>query len=345
MTEKIKVGIIGFGKAGEGIHLELIRKMPNFTCTAIMSSKPAVEINAKYPKIKVFSNINTFLEESDIELVIIATPNNLHYSNAQMSLKAGKHVVIDKPFAVTHKDGLKLLELATAKNLVLSIFHNKRWSNDFVFLQHLIKENKLGCINELHLYWDCYCPEIESNNWRETDIISGGRLYDLGSHLIDQVLTLFGLPDEIAAKTAKTRINAQTVDNFDLVFSYNRSNTQSKTLKIYLGCSYDNPILRPKLIAIGDKAIFSTEGLDVRELLLQKSATTKIKIKVTSNQAIFVNKITGSIEHFTLPESTYENYYSNIYNVIKNNAPLAVTAEQALNVIKIIEEINADNVL
>lgn len=340
MQPKIKVGIIGFGKAGEGIHYQIISKMPQFAVTAVVSSKIST-INATFPDLKVFPNIDEFLTQSDAKLVIIATPTHLHYLHAKMCLEAHKHVVIDKPFVVHEKEGIELIKLAKAKQLILSVFQNKRWNNEFIFLRNLIKENKIGSIYELYLNFDYYCPEIEINNWRETEDLEGnGRLYDLGSHTIDQALTLFGLPDKIDAKIAKSRINAKAIDNFDLIFYYHNLSQQTP-LKVYLGCSYTNPILRPNLIAVGEKAIFTTEGLDARKIIINKTAPKKIKIN--SKEATLIDKLTGTIEHFTLSENPYENYYANIYAAIKNSAPLPVSAEQSLEVVKIIEKVTATN--
>lgn len=300
----IKVGIIGFGKSAKIFHLPSLKILADkFTVTAFLSSQEEL-IRKEYPNAKVYSEIENFLNDPQIDLVIITSPNHLHYEQAKASLIAGKHVIIEKPFVVHPEDGEELINIAKTKNLKLSVYHNRRWDKGFLSAQELINNNSLGDIYHYETHFDRWRPEA-TDNWRNNLGLGSGLLYDLGSHLIDQALFLFGEPDEIIADLDIQRPNSKSIDYFHLIFKY-----KSKMRAIlHASCLTQNP--GNHITVHGSKGTFIEKDLDPQENNLAKG----------------------------LAPTSYQNFYKQMAEAISENASVPVEANTALSVIKIIHKI------
>ncbi|MCE7613976.1 Gfo/Idh/MocA family oxidoreductase, partial [Vibrio fluvialis] len=194
----VKTAVIGYGYSAKTFHLPFINALPELTLSAISSSQQAA-VAADWPNAQWFGDANDLLDNSDAELVIITAPNDVHYPLAKRALQNGKHVIVEKPFVTRIEDGEELIALAAEKGLTLSVFHNRRWDGDFLTLQKLMEEGRLGDIKLFESHFDRYRPEIRQR-WRELAQDGGGILFDLAPHLLDQALALFGLPQAINAQ-------------------------------------------------------------------------------------------------------------------------------------------------
>jgi len=206
----IHVGLVGYGMSGAVFHAPLIRHVKGLKLAAVVSSNPE-KVKRDHPEVEVLSSLEELLARKDISLIVITTPNILHYPFAKAAITAGKHVIVEKPFTVTSEEAGELIDLARKQGVLLSVYHNRRWDNDFLTVRRLVES---GCLGELVLYevhYDRYRPKVR-DRWRERDLPGSGTLYDLGSHLIDQALVLFGSPRTVWADLGAQRPGAQTVD-------------------------------------------------------------------------------------------------------------------------------------
>lgn len=252
----LSAGIIGFGLAGRYFHAPLLQAA-GIEVTAVVSSRPEA-VHEALPHTATLPTPVSLLVRDDIDLVVIATPTGLHASQAAAALRAGKHVVVDKPLAVSVAEARALSELATQRDRRLAVFQNRRWDSDFLTLQKLIREQQLGEIRSYYARWDRFRPNV-ADRWRErAELGGGGVLFDLGSHLIDQALQLFGRPQWLQADVFTQRANGATDDGFEILMGRDQ-------LRISLGVSSiaaDNAF---RYRVLGSQGSFVKHGLDPQE--------------------------------------------------------------------------------
>jgi len=334
----IKTGIIGFGIGGNTFHAPIIHTTEGLKISKIRARKESEVTLAKqrYPDAVITDNADDIINDPDIDLVVIATPNDSHHSLAKQALLAGKHVVVDKPFTITTADAGDLIEIAKQQNRILSVHHNRRYDSDFKTIQKLLNAKMLGRLVEFESHYDRFRNFLKPGAWREKDEPGSGILYDLGSHLIDQPLVLFGLPQAITADIRVQREGTKATDNFELILHY-------PGLKITLKAGMLVSQSLPRYILLGDKGSFVKYGLDVQEVALKAGLTPLTKNdwgiepeNVWGNLVTEVNGVnfSGKIQSET---GDYRGYYSNVRDAIIDNKPLDVTAEHARNIIRVIE--------
>ena len=215
-TDDIGVGLVGYGLGGRAFHAPFIRTTAGLSLRAVVSRDPA-KVQTDLPSIPVVSSIEALLADPDIGLVVISSPDALHAEHALAALRAGKHVLIDKPFATTLSDAREVASEAEARGLLLSVFHNRRWDADFLTLRRLIREGTLGEIVQFESHFDRWRP-YPAGTWKEAR--EGGSWQDLGPHLVDQALQLFGKPTDVVADIATLRKGAPAPDYFHAVLRY-----------------------------------------------------------------------------------------------------------------------------
>lgn len=261
----VNVGVIGFGLAGASFHAPLVEAVERVNLAAIVTSRTD-QVATAFPKAVVVPTAEALIADPSIGLIVIATPNDLHAPLAKAALLAGKHVVIDKPFAVDPADGVELIALAKERGLVLSVFHNRRWDADFLTVLDVLGGGALGEVMLAELRWDRFRPAIKPG-WREARVEQGGgMLADLGPHLIDQALQLFGTPEAVTADIAAQRPDVVVDDYFELTLHYGerRAILSASTLVV-------SP--RPRFALHGSKGSFVKHGLDPQEAMLRAGAT------------------------------------------------------------------------
>ncbi len=338
MSATIKVGLIGFGIGGQVFHAPLLTTIKGLELVIIRASKPeqVAIANAKYPAAKVVATVEEIFNNLDIDLVVITTPNTAHLPLAAAALHAGKHVVVDKPFTITTKDADELIALAKTTNRLLSVYHNRRFDGDFDTLKKLVRDGWLGDVVEVESRFDRFRNYLKPDAWREDDQPGAGILYDLGSHLIDQALDLFGLPKAVTADLRSQRAGSKVTDNFEVILHYEKIKYSLKG-----GMLVKENL--PRFSVFGTQGSFTKYGLDVQEEDLKAGLTPLTKanwgvepeatwgrLNTEFNRIHVIGKVESGI-------SNYADFYQNIYNAITNNEPLRVTAQQARNTIRIIE--------
>lgn len=217
--KQLQTAFVGFGAGGRIYNAPILASVPGFSVNKILTSSPQNIAAAKedFPEAEIVSDYQNILNDSEIELVIIVLPNHLHFSFAKKALEAGKHVLLEKPFCVTTSEADELIAIAEAKQRVLTVNHNRRWDSDFRTVKKIVENGILGEITECEIHFDRFRPEIKPG-WKENPENPGsGILYDLGSHLIDQALTLFGMPEKIFADIRIQRKQATVPDAFELL--------------------------------------------------------------------------------------------------------------------------------
>lgn len=326
----IKVGVIGFGLAGKSFHAPLIDAVERLKLAAIVTSR-VDEVADAFPGVAVVPTAEALIADPSIDLIVIATPNELHAPLARAGLEVGKHVVIDKPFAVDPADGVALIELAAARGLVLSVFHNRRWDADFLTVLDVLGGGALGEVMLAELRWDRFRPAIKPG-WREATVEQGGgMLADLGPHLIDQALQLFGTPEAITADIAAQRADVVVDDYFELTLHYGER-------RVILSASTLIVAPRPRFALHGSKGSFVKFGLDPQEAMLRAGAT--------ANDAGYGEEAPEAFGTLTVAEGQPElvpsvrgdwrRYYEGVADAILDGAPPPVDPADALTGLNLI---------
>lgn len=214
----IRVALIGYGYAGKTFHAPLIRGVPGLDL-AVVVSRDAGKVHADLPGVAVVADLREALADPAVALVVIATPNDTHAPLARTALEAGKHVVVDKPFALDLAEARALAVLAGQRQRVLSVFQNRRWDGDFLGVRQVLAQGVLGEVMHVESHIDRFRPQVRAR-WRERRGAGSGLWYDLGPHLVDQALLLFGLPDRVLASLAIQREGGETIDWAHVVLEY-----------------------------------------------------------------------------------------------------------------------------
>lgn len=333
MKEKISCGLCSFGMSGRIFHGPLIKAHPKFILSAVFerSENKASQI---YPEIKTFRSFAEFLNKPGIDLVVVNVPDHLHGQFCKQALEAGKHVVIEKPFTLTVSEGQKLLDLANELKLGLFVFQNRRWDSDFMTVQKILESQLLGEVVEYEAHYDRYRPEPPKDTWKEDEILGPGLLYNLGAHLIDQSLVLFGWPDAVYADIQKLRRNSKIVDYFNLTLYY-------PELRVILRSSYLVRHEVAKFIIHGTKGSFIKSGCDPQEANLNNGweadhpdigkETDDDRGKIYTSDHESKGQIIESIP------GNYLKFYDAVYEELTKHIHVAVSAEEGLDVIRIIE--------
>lgn len=334
----INVGLIGFGMGGRIFHAPLITYVEGLRLVKIRETRDENIRVAKqrYPGVKIVSDAMDILEDPEIDLVIVAVPNKFHFSLAKEALERDKHVVVEKPFTVTPEQGATLVALAERCNKILSVYHNRRWDSDFRTVREVINSGKLGRLVEYEAHYDRFRNTIRPATWKEEGSDGTGLLYDLGSHLIDQALVLFGMPEAVTAFTAMQRDQSRIVDNFEVLLHY-------PALKVTLKSGMLVKATLPKYILLGTEGSFVKSGLDVQESDLDagKKALTAEDWGREPNtlwgQLTYGQNGNTYIETVESLAGDYPAFYRNIRDAILGRDELIVTPGQACNTIRIIE--------
>jgi len=283
-----------------------------------------------YPDVEVLRSAQ-LLFQTDVELVVVLTPNESHYPLAKEALAAGKHVVLDKPMTITSAEADELIELAEQKGLTLTVFHNRRWDGDFLTVQELIRSNTLGRIVILESHFDRFRPELKGG-WREEARPGSGVLYDLGSHLLDQAFQLFGYPKEILADLLRERLEADVDDGFLVVLRY-----ENIRVLLRASCVCAEPKLRFKVR--GTKGAWVKYGLDPQEDALKENVRpdTPNWGEEDRDRWGILHHENGEKEKYRTVDGCYPQFYRRLAKALRSTAPAPVDAREARNVIRAVE--------
>jgi predicted dehydrogenase len=323
------VALVGFGYAGQTFHAPLIAACPGLRLHSIVTGKPDL-VRAAWPEARPVADLETVLADPEIDLVVLATPNDLHAPQARAALGAGKAVVIDKPFALSLEEARGVADLAREKGLFLSVFHNRRWDADFLGLQQQIASGALGEIRTYESHFDRFRPEVR-DRWRERDGPGGGIWNDLGPHLIDQALVLFGAPLGITCELAVLRDGGQATDWAHAVLRY-----ADKRVILHADMTTPAPDLR--FAVHGAKASWLKGGLDVQEDQLKADQGVGTDgWGVDPRPATVVDGATGARTEVACPAGDYAAYYAGVAAALTGKGANPVPPEEALAVMAVLE--------
>lgn len=341
MNKQINAGIIGFGLSGRYFFAPFLDVHQGFNLKAIVTSQKT-EVKSIYPSTIVYSLADELLADSTIDIVVVATPNYTHFELAQKALLAGKHVIVEKPFTVSTSEAKQLIELSQKQNKKLIPFQNRRWDGDFLTIKELIKEDALGEIVEFESHFDRFRPIAERVAWKNDPHPGTGNLWDLGPHLIDQALDLFGRPDSVYAHIRKLRPHGLVDDSFEIQLYY-------PGLKVILkaGIMLCEPGAR--FSVHGRKGSYVKHGLDVQEENLKKGIlprNTLLGKDLTENFGVLhvANNDTITKSSYPTVDGCYMEYFENVYRSIALGDDLVVTPSDGLLIIEVIEAAIKSNI-
>lgn len=338
MSSIIRTGIIGYGLSGRVFHAPFIDVVEGYELTKISTSKPenVKLIEERYPVTAVVPDGRGIIEDPEIDLVIVTSPNTEHFRWAREALIAGKHVVVEKPFTVNVAEADELIEIAQRQGKILTVYHNRRFTSDTKTVRKILESGILGEIVDYESHFDRYRPNPRPGGaWREDPLPGSGIFYDLGSHLIDQALWFFGMPLAVTADIDSQRPWAKADDHFDVRLHYP---SFTATLKSGMLCK----IPGPTYLIHGRNGSFVKYGLDVQEATLDAGAVPQGKDWGREPESIWGNicvdykevKIEGKVES---EQGDYRDYFINLRDAINGKAEIAVKPEEARNVIQIIQ--------
>lgn len=329
----INVGIVGYGLSGSAFHAPIISVVDGLTLKAIVTSQ-ADKVLMRYPHVTTYAAYDELLADDTIDLVVVTTPTFTHYNYVKEAILHKKYVIVEKPFTVTAAEADDLITLAEQYQVLLSVYQNRRYDNDFLTVKDILHSHILGNLALFESHMDRYRHHVQ-NRWKEQDKPGSGSLYDLGSHLIDQAIELFGTPQTVYADLASQRPAAMTNDYFHLILSYGslRVILQSGSLVRQPG---------PRFTLHGENGSFTKFGLDPQENALRQG-----DVPYTSHYGLeddnLYGKLQTTIDNLTITgkvttlKGCYEKYYEGIVQAILGTSRVPVTAMEARKVIRTIE--------
>jgi predicted dehydrogenase len=339
--QPINTAILSYGMSGEIFHAPLLTAHQGFRLTKVLE-RSKDRARQRYPDVVIARTLEEVLSDHSIELIIVNTPHDTHYELASRVIEAGKHAVVEKPFVTSSSEGQRLIEIANKHEKVLSVFQNRRWDGDFKTVQKVIEQGLLGPLVEFEAHYDRYRPSVDKTTWKEWATGPGtGILYNLGSHLIDQALTLFGMPHSLSAATGVQRKGGISDDFYDIRMNY-------KEHHVILKSSYLVREPGPRFILHGVHGSFIKYGIDPQEQALKDGARPGSPgwgMEPMEDWGILNTELNslhykGKLETF---QGNYLEFYDTIFDAIRKGKNPSVKAEQALDVIRIIEAvINSD---
>lgn len=326
---EIRVGLVGFGYVSKTFHVPLLSATEGYRIAAVASSRPS-DVRAVLPDADVTADPKALAKRDDIDLVIIASPNDTHAALAEFAMRAGRNVVVEKPFTIKAEEARHLVAVADETRTVLSVFQNRRWDSDFLTVRDAIRKDLTGRVTEFESRIDRFRPHVR-DRWRENPGPGSGLLYDLGPHLIDQALLLFGIPDTVQATLAMQRDNARTDDFFHIVLRYSEMIVTLQASSLVSGGS-------PRFAVHGEKASLIKQKPDIQEDQLKTGMTPRSREwGVDPDDAVLYDGDTGDALRIRAQRGDQRGYYDALRNALLGRGPNPVSALQGATIIAMIE--------
>ena len=329
----IRVGVAGFGLGGRVFHAPLISSVEGLELTAVLE-RSADKARNRYPDITIYRTYDELVNDKKIDLIAITTPNGMHFDNARQALEAGKHVVVDKPVGVSPAQIAEVMCLSARQKLVFSPFHNRRWDSDFRTVQRLIHDNVLGRMVHFESYFDRWRPVPRTGSWKE-DPAQGGLLLDIGTHLVDQALVLFGKPEAVSADVTRERNGDGSNDSFVVRLRY-------EGFVATLGANCLASPGKPRYLLRGTKGNYWKWGLDPQEAALnqvsripdgpwgQEPPANWGSLNVDVDGGMVIRPVTPT-------PGDYRIFYAGVRDAVLRKTPVPVTPLDAWRAARILE--------
>ncbi|SMO79893.1 Gfo/Idh/MocA family oxidoreductase [Solitalea koreensis] len=334
MITPIKTGLCSFGSSGEVFHAPLISCSEGFELHAVVERHSDRAI-AKYPSIKHYKDVQELFDDPELELIVVNTPNNTHFDFAARALKAGKHVLIEKPFSNSVEEGNELINLAKVRHKVLTVFHNRRWDGDFKIIKEVIDNGVLGRLVDAEFRFERYRRTLNVKKHKELIGPGSGLLYELGTHIFDQALVLFGKPETVFADIRTTRDNSLIDDYFDVLFFYPR-------FRLRLRSSMLVKEEGPGYVLNGTMGSFRKNRMNLQEDSLKAGMLPTDEgygIEPKKQWGLLNAEINGKQvrKHLKTPPSNYMDFYNALYESIREGKKAPIEPQDALLGIELIE--------
>ncbi|WP_282124016.1 Gfo/Idh/MocA family protein [Algibacter mikhailovii] len=335
MDKVIKTGVLSFGMSGSLFHCPFLNLHAKFELTAIVerSVKKAKKI---YPTINSYNTVDELLAQPDIELVVVNTPSSTHFEFAMKALKSKKHVLVEKPFTVTSAEAKGLYEEARKQSCFIMPFQNRRYDSDFLSVKAVVDSGKLGQLIEVHLRYDRYIYNISNNLNKESNRPGNGVLYNLGPHLVDAALALFGEPKAWSKVIQKKRPNTQVDDYAHIHLAYENG------LQVFLTTSLLVALEQPAFVLHGTKGSYIKYRSDVQEKQLQSgvapnSPSFGVELPSHEGELVTMENELAIVERIPPVKGSYFNVFDAVYKTLGSKASFPVTEHQIIKQIEILE--------
>lgn len=334
----VKVGLCAFGMSGKVFHAPFLKEHPGFFMSAVVE-RSKNDSKEKYPETTIYRSVKEMLQNADIELVVVNTPVQTHFEYAKMALEAGKNVIVEKPFTVDVIEAEELVKLAEEKGLFLSVYQNRRFDRDFLQVQKILNDGKLGTMKEVEIRFDRFRTEPSGKQHKENPIEAGsGSLHDLGAHLVDQAVQLFGYPEKLFADVFSMKGSEFANDYFEILLYY-RDN-----LRVRLKSTVFSKEAHYAYILHGSKGSFLQERSDDQEnelvagIIPEYGENWTLPLKDADGILNFLNANSETERVLTSSEpGNYMNYYQAIYEHIVFGYPLPSPGKEVVQNMKIID--------
>jgi len=329
----VKVGLIGFGLAGQAFHAPVIRGVEGMELACILE-RHTDNAKKRYPEVRVARTLDEMLSDKTIGLCVVATPNDSHFSYTQTCLEAGRDVVVDKPFTPTLREAEQLVRLAAERGRLVTVYQDRRWDGAFLTVKKLVASGTLGSVAEYEARFDRFRLDAKAGAWREqADFPAAGVLWDLGPHLLDGALVLFGEPETIYAAALRQRPTSTVDDAFDVIMQYPRLRATLRARIIaYAPCHH--------LLLHGTQGSFIKFGMDPQEEIL-RGPNCPDGLDWGKNWGEDKEELWGTLSRVNEPprcvkteRGDYRGFYANVRDAIEKKAPLDVTPDQALRTMR-----------
>jgi len=325
----VRVGLIGFGLAGQAFHAPMIRGIKGMELACVLERRTN-NAKARHPEVRIARSLDEMLSDNSINLCVVATPNDTHYSYTKACLEADRHVVLDKPAVPTLRELEELFRIAAAHKRLLTVYQDRRWDGAFLTVKKLINSGALGQVAEYEARFDRFRLDAKPNAWREeAKFPAAGVLWDLGPHLIDGALVLFGEPQTIYAAAICQRETSVVDDAFDVIMEYPRLRASLKARIIAYAPSHH-------LLVHGTEGSFVKYGMDPQEEIL-RSANYPDGLDWGKDWGLeppehwgTLSRVNEKPRKIETERGDYRGFYADVRDAIENGAPLDVTPEQAL---------------
>ncbi|WP_010430915.1 oxidoreductase [Enterobacter mori] len=327
-AKTINIALIGYGFVGKTFHAPLIQSIEGLTL-AVVSSRDEEKVKRDLPNVLVVATPEEAIQHPDVDLVVIASPNATHAPLAALALNAGKHVVVDKPFTLDMQEARELIALADEKQSLLSVFHNRRWDSDFIGIKQVIEEGRLGKVKLFESHIDRFRPEVRVR-WREQNVPGSGLWFDLGPHLIDQTLQLFGLPQSVQGNIATLRDGAEINDWAHVVLNYPEH-------KVILHASMLVAGGTSRFTVHGDKASVVKARIDQQEAQLLAGVIPGSESWGEDSDDMVLFDAAGDATRLKTPKGDQRQYYINVRDALTGTIGNPVHPVEALAVMAVLE--------
>ncbi len=337
MDQPIKTGLLAFGMSGRIFHAPFLAANPAFELVAVAErhTKKAAQF---YPDIKSYDTLEEVINNPELELIVVNTPNFTHFELAKAALQAGKHVLIEKPLAATSAEAKEIFDLGRELNREVLVYQNRRWNSDFMAVKEVLEANRLGKLIEAHFRYDRWRPEIGPKVFKETPLPASGVLYDLGPHLLDQAVSLFGKPISFSKSLGSFRHKTQVPDYAFIHLQY------PENLNVFLHASLLVAKLGPAFVLHGTRGSFYKKMTDVQEGQLDKGmspmdAAYGLEEAGTGGELTWINPETEKMETTTVPavKGDFMAIFDAVHQTIRHKKPFPISEEDIITQLTILE--------